>query len=94
MPFRHFAAAAALAASAMALAAVPASAAPSSFPASVTTRSSLVTSHPVYTGEAVIVRGREYRIASVAHPGPYAARIAGQFPAGLAGTVITVIAAP
>ena len=88
-------AASAVTAAALALSVSPASAsAPTPFPAYDNGRV-LVTAHPVFSGERVVIRGRGVTLGSVAHPGPaYVTHVLGGLPAGWAGQVLAVIKVP
>ena len=85
----------AVTAAALALSISPASAsAPTPFPAYDNGRV-LVTAHPVYQGERVVIRGRGVTLGSVSHPGPaFVAHVLGGLPASWARQVLAVIKVP
>lgn len=57
--------------------------------------SALVTAHPVFSGERLVIRGRAVELASVAHPGPaYVAHILGVLPASWKGKTLAAVVSP
>ena len=72
--------------------AMPASAsAPTPFPV-YDSGSALVTAHPVFSGERLVIRGRGVTLGDVAHPGPaYVAHFLGGLPAAWKGHELAAV---
>lgn len=53
----------------------------------------LVTAHPVFSGERLVIKGRPVELASVAHPGPaFVAHALGVLPVSWKGKTLPAVA--
>jgi hypothetical protein len=54
--------------------------------------STLVTAHPVFSGERLVIRGQGFTLGAVTHPGPaYVAHVLGVLPVSWKGKTLAAV---